>query len=123
MLFRSDADGVFIEKGGRDSSYNVVSILFGQTLALHLPIPDFEAALPKPVAWQLTRIRPNGEVDVTGNTRTGVGKEASYFGDPKTVNYGEVVQALTLYGLVHNDKACLDAADRVFAFWRAATAK
>lgn len=117
-LTRRDEDGVFIEKGGRDSSYNVVSILFGQVLALHLPIPNFENALPKAVAWQLTRIRDNGEVDVTGNTRTGVGTEKSYFGEPKTVNYSEVVQALTIYGLVKGDKASLTAADRVFAFWR-----
>jgi hypothetical protein len=111
-------DGVFIENGGRDSSYNAVSIFFGQVLALHLPLPEFEAALPKAVAWQLTRIQDNGEVDVTGNTRTGVGKEKSYFGQPKTVNYGEVVQALTIYGMVREDKVALAAADRVLAFWQ-----
>ncbi|MBI3427120.1 MAG: hypothetical protein HY011_29680 [Acidobacteria bacterium] len=121
-LTRRDQEGVFIEKDGRDSSYNAVSILFGQTLALHLPIPEFEAALPKAVAWQLTCIRPNGEVDVTGNTRTGVGKEKSIFGEPKNVNYGEIVQALTMYGLVNNDKTALATADRVFAFWRAGVA-
>lgn len=110
-----DKEGVFIENGGRDSSYNVVSILFGQVLALHVPLPEFEAALPAAVAWQLTRVRPSGEVDVSGNTRTGVGKESSYFGAPKNVNYREVIFALTYYGLVHQDKAALAAADRVFA--------
>ena len=113
-----DPEGVFIENGGRDSSYNVVSILFGQVLALHVPLPEFEAALPAAVAWQLTRILPTGEVDVTGNTRTGVGKEKSYTGEPKNVNYNEVVLALTIYGLVHHDAAALAAADRVFAYSR-----
>lgn len=117
-LTRRDADGVFIENGGRDSSYNAVSILFGQVLAVHLPLPDFEAALHKAVVWELTRIRETGEVDVTGNTRTGVGKEKSMFGQPKNVNYGEVVQALTIYGLAQQDKAALAAADRVMAFWQ-----
>lgn len=111
-----DADGVFIEHGGRDSSYNVVSILFGQVLALHVPLPEFEAALPAAVKWQLSKIRENGEVDVTGNTRTGVGKEKSYTGQPKNVNYNEVVFALTYYGIVHHDQAALAVADRVFAF-------
>lgn len=112
-----DADGIFIENGGRDSSYNNVSILFGSILALHVPIPEFEAVLPKAMQWELSRIKPNGEVDVTGNTRTGVGKEPSpYNGEAKGVNYGEIVQALTLYGLIHHDKECLDAAERVFAF-------
>ena len=119
-----DAQGVFIERGGRDSSYNVVSILFGQVLALHVPLPEFEAALPAAVAWQLTRILPSGEVDVTGNTRTGVGKELSPFdGKAKKVNSTEVVLALTLYGVVHHDGAALAAADRVFAYTRRAPGK
>jgi hypothetical protein len=111
-----DKEGVFIENGGRDSSYNVVSILFGSVLGLHVAIPEFEAILPSAVAWQLTRVLPTGEVDVNGNTRTGVGKEPDAFGKPKTVNYTEVVLALTIYGLVHQDQAALAAADRVFAF-------
>ncbi len=115
-LTRRDRDGVFIEKEGRDSSYNAVSILFGQVLALHVPLPEFEAALPAAVAWELTCIRESGEIDVKGNTRTGVNKETTAFGEAKNVNYGEVVQALTLYGLVHHDQAALAAADRVFVF-------
>lgn len=111
-----DPEGVFIENGGRDSSYNVVSILFGQVLALHVPLPEFEAALPAAVAWQLTRVLPSGEIDVSGNSRTGVGKEKSYFGTPKNVNYKEIILALTLYGTVHKDPAALAAADRVFAY-------
>ncbi len=111
-----DKDGVFIENGGRDSSYNVVSILFGQVLALHVNIPEFEAALPAAVTWELGRIKESGEVDVTGNSRTGVGKEVSYTGQPKNVNYTEVVMALTLYGVVHDNKDALAAAERVFQY-------
>jgi hypothetical protein len=55
-------------------------------------------------------------VDVTGNTRTGVGKEKGYTGQPKQVNYTEVVLALTFYGIVHQDQTTLAAADRVFAY-------
>lgn len=117
-----DAQGIFIENGGRDSSYNAVSILFGQVLALHLPIPEFEAALPVAMAWQISRIRPDGSIEVEGNSRTGIGKEKSYFGDAKNVNHGEIIQALTLYGMVHGDRAALAAADRVFAFWKGAPA-
>lgn len=112
-----DEEGVFIEQGGRDSSYNVVSILFGQVLALHLPLPEFEAALPAAIQWQLTRILPSGEVDARGNTRTGVGLEADPFsGKAKGVNYTEVAMALTLYGTIHQDQEVLDAAARVTAY-------
>ncbi|MBP7141414.1 MAG: hypothetical protein KBA71_05860 [Opitutaceae bacterium] len=112
-----DKEGVFIERGGRDSSYNVVSILFGQVLALHLDLPEFEAALPAAVAWQVTRILPSGEVDARGNTRTGVGLEPDPFsGKSKGVNYTEVAMALTLYGTLHHDKSVMAAADRVSAY-------
>lgn len=110
-----DADGVFIEHGGRDSSYNVVSIYFGQVLALHVDLPEFEAALSRAMDWQLGRIRPDGEVDVSGNTRTGVGKEPGYDGQPKKVNDNEVLFALVYHGIVHDDARCMDAARRVFA--------
>ncbi|WP_291985897.1 hypothetical protein [Luteitalea sp.] len=111
-----DADGVFVEKGGRDSSYNMVSVLFGQVLTLHVPMPEAEAAFAGAMAWQISRVLPSGEVDVRNNSRTGVGKEVSYGGAPKTVNYTEMLQALTLYGLVHQDAAALAAADRVQAY-------
>jgi hypothetical protein len=117
-LTRRDEIGVFIEKGGRDSSYNAVSILFGEVLALHLSLPEFEAALPAAVKWQISRVGKTGEVDVTSNTRTGVGLEPGYDGKPKNVNYGEVVMALTIYGVVHNDSAALAAAERALAWSR-----
>lgn len=113
-----DKDGVFIENDGRDSSYNVVSVLFGQVLTLHVPMPEAEVAFGQAMKWQISRILPSGEVDVGGNSRTGVGKEKSYGGAPKNVNYTEVLQALTLWGVVHRDREALAAADRVFDYMR-----
>ena len=110
-----DADGVFIEHGGRDSSYNVVSIYFGQVLALHVDMPWFESTLGKAMEWQLGRIRPDGDVDVAGNTRTGVGKEPGFDGKAKKVNYNEVIFALVYHAIVHDDARCMEAARRVFA--------
>ena len=115
-LTRRDEGGVFLEKGGRDSSYNAVSILFGEVLALHLRLPELEAALPAAVAWQASRVRDTGEVEVTGNTRTGVGKEPGFDGKPKGVNYNEVVLALTIHGIARQDPAALAAAERAFAW-------
>ncbi len=119
---RRDEAGVFLEKGGRDSSYNAVSILFGGVLALHLPLPELDAALPSAVAWQISRVRDTGEVMAEGNTRTGVGKEPGFDGKAKDVNYNEVVLALTIYGLAHHDPSALAAADRVFGWAQRARA-
>ena len=43
-----DKGEVFIENGGRDSSYNVVSIFFGQVLALHSRCRSLKPPCPPP---------------------------------------------------------------------------
>jgi hypothetical protein len=102
-LLRRDKDGIFIENGGRDSSYNAVAVLMGTHLSLYIPHPDLEAAFQPVMDWERTRIKPTGEVEVAGNTRTGVGKELSKTGVPKSVNYNEVAQTLWYYGALHHD--------------------
>lgn len=118
-LERRDADGVFIEKRGRDSSYNAVSILMAQVLAIYQPDPVLDAALARAMAWERTRIRPTGEVEVKGNTRTGVGKEV-FMGRPKDVNYREVALALCYFGMIHDNPSDLALAEKVCA-WRPRT--
>jgi hypothetical protein len=111
-----DVDGVFIENGGRDSSYNAVSLLMAQVLAFHLPDPKLQAALDRAMAWQRTRILPTGEVLVTGNTRTGLGQETSFGGGTKKVNYKEVALALYYFSATR-DKPMVALAEKVAA-WR-----
>ncbi|KAB2671733.1 MAG: hypothetical protein DVB31_04160 [Verrucomicrobia bacterium] len=114
-LAKRDAEGVFVENGGRDSSYNAVSILMARVLALHLPDPELDAALVRTMVWERTRILPTGEVQVGGNTRTGVGKEV-FMGQPKNVNYREVAFALCYHGMVHDDPGAIALAEKVLAW-------
>ncbi len=115
VLERRDADGVFIEKQGRDSSYNAVSILMGQVLAIYQPDPALDAALTRAMVWERTRILPTGEVEVRGNTRTGVGKEA-YMGHAKDVNYHEVELTFCYFGMIHDNPGDLALAEKVVAW-------
>lgn len=121
-LARRDADGVFLEKGGRDSSYNAVSLLMAQVLALYQPDAELEAALARAMAWQRSRIRPNGEVEIAGNTRTGSGQE-QMMGKPKGVNYREVALAFAYFGLIRNDAEALALAEKVITFTRSTATK
>ena len=114
-MAKRDSDGVFLEKSGRDSSYNAVSLLMAQVLALYQPDPELEAALIKAMAWERSRIKPTGEVEVAGNTRTGLGQE-QMMGKPKTVNYREVTLALCYFGMTHSDPAALALAEKVNAW-------
>ena len=112
-LDRRDKDGVFTERGGRDSSYNAVAILMAQHLTLYLPNPGLEAAMKPAMDWQRSRIKPTGEVEVRDNTRTGVGKEPGADGIPKKVNYNEVAQTLWYYGAIHHEPDVIELALKV----------
>jgi hypothetical protein len=81
-------------------------------LGLHVPMPELDAAFPAAARWQASRVLVSGEVDNRGNTRTGVGKEPGYNGQPKGINHGEVTMALTLHGIIHRDPVVMAASDR-----------
>lgn len=110
-----DADGVFIERGGRDSSYNAVAILMAQVIALYLPDPKIDRAMREAMAWQLTRITPDGEVLIAGNTRTGTGRETSRGEGIKKVNTREVAVALLYHGLMYDNAEALQLGQAVAA--------
>ena len=96
-------DGVFLEKGGSDSSYQAVAALKLQVWVLHFPDPELQSAIDRAVRWEIGRIGPDGQVDVTGNTRTGLGQE-QWMGRDKDVNLSEV----TLCLLYHYARTCND---------------
>lgn len=118
-LKRRDEGGVFIENQGRDSSYDAVCLLMAQVLGIYLPHPALEDATQKTMAWLRTRVQEDGRVETEGNTRTGVGKEASALaGHPKQVNYPEVAQTFAFYGMLHDDAEYIELAKKVDAYRR-----
>jgi hypothetical protein len=114
-LKRRDADGVFIERSGRDSSYNAVSLLMAQVYGLYFPDPGLDAAVARAMVWERSRIQPSGEVLIQGNTRTGPGKE-QMMGHAKEINYQEVALALSYYGALHDDQEALALAEKTRAW-------
>ena len=105
---RQRADGVFLEHGGYDSSYQAVNIGNLQVAWLYtndevLRRSLFQA-MQRGVEWEKSRIRASGEVIVEGNTRTGLGQE-TFFGKSKDVNYAEVALALFYWAKIADDPA------------------
>lgn len=104
-----DADrGTFLENGGGDTSYQAVNLLMLIYYDLYYPSPDIESIIQKAEAWELSKVKPDGSMDVSTNTRTGKGQEI-YFGKPKDVNYREVAQMFNYYGVMFNDQKASDA--------------
>jgi hypothetical protein len=115
LSFQRKSDGVFLENFGPDTSYHAVCLLRAQVYGFFFPQKRIDEAMEKGIAWERSRILPTGEVDVTGNVRTGLGQEV-YHGKPKGVNYGEVVLALLYYAARTGDSGTLADARRIAAY-------
>jgi hypothetical protein len=109
------ADGVFREHGGHDSSYQAVALLMLQLYALRFPSDDLWAAARSAAHWEIGRVKETGEVNVSGNTRTGLGQEA-FLGTAKQVDYIHVVLALFYYAAYANDREAYAAASRAYKY-------
>ncbi|MBI4377419.1 MAG: hypothetical protein HY549_13345 [Elusimicrobia bacterium] len=109
------ADGVFVEKGGHDSSYQAVALLKLLQHRLHFPDERLDAAIERGMRWELARIGPDGQVSVAGNTRTGAGQE-KFLGRPKDVNYAEVLLGTLYFAALHDDQPAREAAERLVAY-------
>ena len=108
-------DGVFIERGGFDSSYQAVALLKLEVRSMYFPDTKVSAAIERGMPCELARIKPTGEVEVDGNTRTGLGQE-KFLGREKGVNYGEVAQALLYHGARRGRKDVIEMGERVLNF-------
>jgi hypothetical protein len=111
------ADGAFPEKGGHDSSYHAVAMIYLQRLLLTASDDqrraEWKGAAERGMKWLLGRIDDSGHVNVTGNTRTGAGQEVGRSGAIKTVNLPEVATALLYHAFITGDDAPRELAGKV----------
>jgi hypothetical protein len=103
------ADGVFLEMGGHDSSYQGVSLLQFQQYAVYFPSASYSASIRRGAEWEVTRIYPSGEINPTGNTRTG------RWGKP--LSYIEVMMGLMYSGGGQDYYPAVDAGLRVYSYF------
>jgi len=105
-------DGVFLEKGGHDSSYQAVAARNLMLWTLYFPDEKLGAQADQAARWLRDRVGPDGQVDVAGNTRTGLGQE-QWMGRDKDVNLSEITLCLLWHHALTEQKSSLDAARRI----------
>jgi len=112
-------DGVFPEKGGHDSGYHAVALIYLQRLILTAPDDlrhgAWRESADRGMKWLLGRIDESGEVKVAGNTRTGGGQEVGRTGVVKQVNLPEVATSLFYGGALSGDAKFEALARKVLA--------
>jgi hypothetical protein len=117
-LAQQAPEGYFLEHGGPDTSYSAISCLKLAEIALFVNDPRILPALNRGVAWELSRIHPDGRIDETGNTRTG-GDKLTPDGRKYVVDYPLVIRMFAIVGALTNNPAAMDAASRITRFHKA----
>jgi hypothetical protein len=113
-------EGFNPEKGGPDTSYHAVGLVFALRYDTLVADPETRALLRpmlrRGVHWLATRIRSDGRIDPSGNTRTGLGQEHGRSGVPKALNISAAYRAFEYWSRVDGDPAYHDLALRVADF-------
>jgi hypothetical protein len=117
-----DPAGFNPEKKGYDSSYHGVGLSFAiryYTIVADAEMRhELEPMINKGLAWLGTRIKPDGSVDSTGNTRTGLGQEVGRNLKTKTMSYGSAYRAYAEWGMITGDKALEETAEKLASYDR-----
>lgn len=111
-------DGVNPEKGGHDTCYQAVGLLYAcryyQIVADEALRAKMRPMLDKGFAWLIPRVQADGTLDVTGNTRTGLGQEMKRDGTPKAMILRPVAICFAHWAVLTQNKALESTACRVF---------
>lgn len=120
-LTLQDPSGFNLERGGWDSSYHAVGMLFAEryyTIVADGGLrPALYRMLEKAARWEASRIGPEGEIVTEGNTRVGgVNTEQGRSGKLKTVAAGSVYRALYYWSRIAGDQHFAALAEKVAAY-------
>jgi hypothetical protein len=100
-------NGVNPEKGGYDSSYQMVGVVYAQRWVTYFPndslTPKVKVMIDRALSWQKTRILPTGKISTNGNTRT-AGQERGRSGKVKKVAYNSAIRGFAYWTSVTGDK-------------------
>lgn len=114
-LSMQKGDGVLLEEGGYDSSYQATSLINMQIYRIYFPGKELEKAITKAFQWELGRIEESGRINVKGNTRIGRNQE-KLLGKIKKVSYQDVVLSLFYYGILTNNSNAASVAEKVYLY-------
>lgn len=119
-------DGVNPERGGHDTSYQALGLLYAcryyQIVADDKMRAEMKPMLDKGFNWLKSRVQPDGRIDGAGNTRTGPAGELGRNGKPKQLDYHTTAGVFAHWAQLMGDADWDKLAQRVFDFEQKAKA-
>ncbi|GAP93818.1 hypothetical protein [Leptolyngbya sp. NIES-2104] len=114
------SDGVNPEKGGYDSSYQMVGLVYAQHWLVYFPNDPLSwrvaAMINRGLAWERSRILPTGEISSDGNQRT-AGQERTRVGAVKEVSHRSVIRGFAYWASVTGDQQWADLAEKIADYY------
>ena len=117
---KQDSKGFNPEKGGFDTSYNSVGLVFA--LRYYSIVADQElrknldSMISQSLIWLKFKIKKDGSVDQNGNTRTGNGQEVGRDKKIKTMSYGSAARAFAYWSQIKNIPEYQDIALKLYEY-------
>lgn len=113
-------DGVNPEKGGHDSSYQMVGVVYASRWVTYFPndsiTPKVVAMIDKSLVWQQTRMLPSGEISTEGNTRTG-GQEKGRSDKVKGIDRKSALRSFAYWASVTGNRMWEENARQIAKFY------
>jgi len=113
-------DGVNPEKGGHDSSYQMVGVVYAQRWVTYFPedslTPKVETMIEKALAWVEKRILTTGEISTEGNTRS-AGQESGRAGETKKIDYKTAIRGFAYWAAVTQNSKWGAIAQKIAEFY------
>ena len=111
-------NGVNVEDGGYDSSYQGVGLYFATVAYNYIPDTTRKAKMYRMLglgeAWEASRIESDGTVNLSGNTRvTGNCTETDPNGNCKTVAWSSIADSFGNWSVISGDKEYAELAGLV----------
>lgn len=113
-------NGVNPEKGGYDTSYQMLGVMYAQRWVTYFPnhplTPRVIKMINKALLWEQSRILPTGEISDKGNTRT-AGQERGRTGKVKKISYGSVIRGFAYWASMTDNPRWRDSAWKIVKFY------
>jgi hypothetical protein len=113
-------DGVNPEKGGHDSSYQMVGIVYAQRWVTYFPddslTPKVKTMLEKALTWVEKRVLTTGEISDRGNTRS-AGQESGRAGNVKKIDYKTAIRGFAYWAAVTKNPKWGAIAQKIARFY------
>jgi hypothetical protein len=113
-------DGVNPEKGGHDSSYQMVGVVYAQRWVTYFPedslTPKVETMVEKALAWVEKKVLATGEISTQENTRS-AGQESGRAGDLKKIDYKTAIRGFAYWAAVTQNSKWGAIAQKIAKFY------